>query len=94
MQDRKHYFLYLPLSIDKDKSERFVVEADSFPNPKAETFAGKVVARGNKAWHYIGDHSYGWCNPIREMSEGCQPSFIIIHPDRVKEMFKGNHTLP
>jgi len=81
--------MFIPLDIDKQKNTRFVVETDGIiPTDKA--FSGKVVARNNKSYWYLGAESNNWVNPIVDMMNGNKPSFLPINQDEVKERFEEN----
>jgi hypothetical protein len=85
---QKHYYMYLPINIDKDKNTRFVVETDGIP--QTELFTGKVVARNSKAYWQLGTIQENFVNPISDMRNGMKPSFIPINLLEVKENFKEN----
>jgi hypothetical protein len=85
---QKHYYMYLPINIDKDKNTRFVVETDGIP--QSELFTGKVVARNSKAYWQLGTIQENFVNPISDMRNGMKPSFIPINLLEVKENFKEN----
>jgi hypothetical protein len=83
----KKYYMYIPLDIDKEKNTRFVVETDGIiPTDKA--FSGKVVARNNKSYWYLGAESDNWVNPIVDMMNGNKPSFLPINRDEVIAKFQ------
>jgi len=85
---QKHYYMYLPINIDKYKNTRFVVETDGIP--QSELFTGKVVARNSKAYWQLGTIQENFVNPISDMRNGMKPSFIPINLLEVKENFKEN----
>lgn len=82
---QKRYYMYLPMNIDKDKNTRFVVETDGIP--QGDLFTGKVVARNSKAYYYLGRVMDTFVNPMADLRNGMQPSFIPISPSEVKEKF-------
>ena len=86
----KHYYMYIPLDIDKEKNTRFVVETDGIPT--SNLFSGKVVARNKKAYWYLGRESDQWANPIADMREGFKPSFLPINQDEIIAKFE-EHSL-
>jgi len=86
----KHYYMFIPLDIDKEKNTRFVVETDGIPT--SNLFSGKVVARNKKAYWYLGRESDQWANPIADMKEGSKPSFLPINRDEVIAKFE-EHSL-
>jgi len=83
---QKRYYMYLPMNIDKEKNTRFVVETDGIP--QSDLFTGRVVARNSKAYFHLGRVMNEWVNPMADLRNGMQPSFIPISLSEVKEKFE------
>jgi hypothetical protein len=80
----KKYYMYIPLSFDKEKNTRFVVEVDDVSDLH---FSGRVVARNKKAHWFLGYEAKTWANPMRDLRDGNKISFLPISIDEAKEQF-------
>ena len=59
------YFLYIGLDLDKKKNERFVIRVDDY-NPEKSLMKGVVVARNDRAYHYLAYENDTFVNPATD----------------------------